>query len=257
MWTRALVSSLLWVRHLLPIIHQNTTYLRWRRDDYHCIPDSTTPCQNNEQPLLFLLALSTQSVLEGAWISFIHVCVHSVCVRERARGWKSGICWNISSRSHKGTLSETGQQHLCGTKEVKNDIRKMILAHVCLRVYMCVGVGVGRGSGGWHQSSSLHQRFVRESTANVSMCIDSLVAVHYDATSHGTQGCYKPLYATMLQAAQCYCGSWCGLGLRSINRHQSQDYQQPVVSADIHATRNPSSLHLPPRSGFDEAPRIT
>lgn len=31
--------------------------------------------------------------------------------------------------------------------------------------------------------------------------------------SRSALGCYKPLYATMLQAVQCYCGSWCGLGL--------------------------------------------
>lgn len=74
-----LVSLLLLGRHLLPIIRQNTTHLRWRRDDYRHIPDSTTPCQNNEQPVLLLLALSTKSVLEGASISLLYVCVHRGC----------------------------------------------------------------------------------------------------------------------------------------------------------------------------------
>lgn len=134
---------------------------------------------------------------------------------------------------------------------------------MCVCVCTCVWVWVGSQEVDTRVPVCINTSY--ESTANVSMCIDSLVAVHYDATSHGTLGCHKPLHATMLQAAQCYCGSWCGLWLtvlppqtqlRSINRHQSQDYQQPVVSADIHTTRNPSCLHLPPRSGFDEAPRM-
>lgn len=59
--------SLGWIRHLLPIILQSSTYLKSRRDGYHRIPDGTTPCKNNERPVLLLLALSPKSVLEGAW----------------------------------------------------------------------------------------------------------------------------------------------------------------------------------------------
>lgn len=82
---------------------------------------------------------------------------------------------------------------------------------MCVCVCTCVWVWVGSQEVDTRVPACINTSY--ESTANVSMCIDSLVAVHYDATSHGTLGCHKPLYATMLQAAQCYCGSWCGLWL--------------------------------------------
>lgn len=80
MWTLALTKpSLPQIRHLFPIILQNRTYLKSRRDGYRCIPEGTTPCKNNEQPVLLLQALSTKSVLEG-------VCVYE-CVWERVWGF--------------------------------------------------------------------------------------------------------------------------------------------------------------------------
>lgn len=70
--------------------------------------------------MLLLLALSTKSVLEGACI---HECLCE-CVWERVWGfvglWKKKK--NTPLRSHKGTLSLTGQRHLSRTKETKYDV---------------------------------------------------------------------------------------------------------------------------------------
>lgn len=99
---------------------------------------------------------------------------------------------------------------------------------MCVCVCTCVWVWVGSQEVDTRVPACINTSY--ESTANASMCIDSLVAVHYDATSHGTLGCHRPLYATMLQAAQCYCGSWCGLWLTVPPPSAAQEHQQAPKS---------------------------
>lgn len=113
----------------------------------------TTPCKNNERPVLLLLAIS--QICPGRGV-YVRVCRRE-CVCVCVWAWAcAGLEETLPCAHTKGTLSPTGQRHLCRTKETKYDFG------ICCTLEL------------WYGTKRAHEEY--ESSTDIRLCWHKLNA---------------------------------------------------------------------------------